>query len=217
MGYLRKALSKLFINNKESSDNFNKLSAKKVIFIVLGLNAILVAEVAGIRQEKYTGNSNYKPTTQLVKAFQDKETNVEFVESDSCNNKYVITEVTNLGSRLTVPNQLASQNCGSIYNPLYSYEAIRQFKELKNKNKFRIKYITQGKYIKIIDIKDAGLEGFKTVKKRFSTLNIKNGCLNTISDKYCGLPNIHDGIYEISFLADQDNQIIDIYYLNKEQ
>lgn len=214
MGYIRNAFAKLFCDNSEPQNNQNKVSTKKVLAILFGLNVIIVAQIAGERQEAHTGNKNYKISTQLVNAFNDKEANLTFSEDKACKDKYVTTTVTNIGSRIAAPKHLSSEDC-NINRPLYSNKAKEQFYNLKNKSHFRIKYMNQGDFQKIIDVQDAGLDGLQTISATFSSIDIRNNCITANNQKYCGLPNIHRGIYQISFLANQDKEIIEIYYINK--
>lgn len=212
MGYITKAVSKLFYNNNEKSKEHGKISALKVCLILLGINGLLMAELTDNRHEKISGDTQIKPSNVFKNLF-DQEHNVQFVaNNDSCSEKYVTAIVENYGSHLTIPRQLFGDQC-NITKPSFSNEAIEQFHGLNNKSKFRVKYVQTGGYQKIYSVADYGSAGHKSIVARYNTLSVTGGCALLQQTKVCNLPKIHRGTYDASFIIDQDNNVIKILQL----
>ena len=214
MGYIRKALNKLFIDNTENSETEGSISSTKVCLMLFALSSIFIFEVSGLQEEAVHGTTDIKPSSFISRLFNQKD-NINFVENNkSCSEKYVTAVVTNHGSIDNVPLNLWTDDC-KVKNPTYTKEAIEQYHSLQNQNQFRIKYVTTGKYQKIYSVSDYGPEGYKEITTTFNTFDIKNRCIYVDFEKVCNVPKLHSGIYRGSFILDQDNKIIKTNYLER--
>lgn len=214
--YLRVAFRKLFINNNKESKEFGRVSSLKLCVILFLLNGVFIAEISGQRHEQIHGYSDLKPTN-IVSKLLNQENNVDLVNNNRpCKGKYVTAVVENYGSTLEPSQRLYTDTC-RVSNPIYSEKAGHQFYSLKNKDKFRIKYVTIGNYQKIYQVNDFGSAGYTKISGIFNTIKVRNSCVHLQFKKICGLPKLRSGTYRYSFLVDQDNKIIDIYQLESIQ